>query len=288
MANSSTHSFARAVAVCLVTIAAYGTLVPSTAAKAAGDTSGLDGLAPKVLLKVFDEKSGKLLFLGEEQNTMNGQIISRVTTYTDLKGKKLQEERVAYDAKTLRIQSQSSRNFVTGTKVDMQPLPAESSSDSMAVNLKFQENAEDEPKTKKLASDNLYVGNVMHHLIIRNWQKLTESQKRVVVKLIAPTRLDYYSFRLSGKKVAATKKIVKKTSSKDGLAATTTTTIKETAPSTKVIVLEPDSWIIRSLVDPMEFFYEDGRLVEFRGITPVVVDDNPYRRTRFKFSYPSS
>lgn len=284
MANSSTHSFARAVAVCLVSIAAFAT----TASPALGDTSGLDGLAPKVQLKVFDEKSGKLLFLGEEYNTMNGQIISRVTTYTDLKGKKLQEERVAYDAKTLRIQSQSSRNFVTGTKVDMQPVPGESSADTMAVNLTFQENAEDEPKTKKLASDNLYVGNVMHHIIIRNWQKLTASDKRVVVKLIAPTRLDFYSFRLSGKKVAATKKIVKKTSRKEGLAATTTTTIEETTPNTRVIILEPDSWIIRSLVDPMEFFYEDGRLMEFRGITPVVVDDNPYRRTRFKFSYPSS
>lgn len=260
-----------------------------TASSLAG---GLDGLAPKVELKVYDDKSGKLLFIGKERNEMTGDTISRVTTYTDPAGKKLQEERVKYNAATLRILSQSSRNFVTGTKVDMSPVKGHTDPKTTAVMLQFQESGKESPKTKKLTSDNLYVGNVMHHLIKRNWQQLTKKNEMVVIKLVAPTRLDYYTFRLSSKKADAekkvVKKVVKKTTSTDGTASTVTTTTETNKPKDAgIIVLEPDSWIIRSLVDPMEFYYEDGRLREFRGITPVVVDDNPYRRTRFQFNYPA-
>lgn len=253
---------------------------------------GLDGLPQNVELKVYDEKTGKLMFLGKERNDLANGVISRVTTYTDSAGKKLQEERVKYRAKSLRVLSQSSRNFVTGTKVDMTPLKSDDPN-TAAVTLRFQEKAGSETKTKELASENLYLGNVMHHIVIRNWQRLTEDKKRVVVNLIAPTRLDYYSFRLSSKEPApqeekVTKTVVKKTAA-DGTSSTVVTTTKSAQPGTpSVIVLEPDSWLIRSLVDPMEFFYKNGRLMEFRGITPVVIDDNPYRRTRFVFSYPSS
>lgn len=276
------------IAGALAVAAAAFTSTPA----AAGDTNGLDGLAPKVELKVYDEKTGKLLFIGEERNTLKDQIISRVTTYTDQAGKKLQEERVQYHASTLRILSQSSRNFVTGTKVDMTPLEKESTPEKMAVTLTVQESAKEEPKTKKLISDNLYVGNVMHHLIVRNWQKLTAQNQMVVVKLVAPSRLDFYTFRLSSKKLPVaktTRKTIQKTTSTEGSPTLTTkTTVIKEAPQARVIMLEPDSWLIRSLVDPMEFFYENGRLMEFRGITPVVIDDDPYRRTRFKFHYPSS
>lgn len=273
-------------------VAAFALVAIMSSSAFAKVQTGRDGLADKVELKVYDEKTGKLLFIGEEQNSMKGQVISRVTTYTDQAGKKLQEERVKYHASTLRILSQSSRNFVTGTKVDMTPLQKESSPDKSAVTLTVQESAEDEPKTKELVSDNLYVGNVMHHLIIRNWQKLTSQNQMVVVKLVAPSRLDFYTFRLSSKQLPVaktTRKTIQKTTIADGAPTLTTkTTVVKEAPQARVIILEPDSWLIRSLVDPMEFYYENGRLMEFRGITPVVIDDDPYRRTRFKFNYPSS
>lgn len=275
-----------------MSVFALTTVVLGSVGTSSARADGLDGLAPKVELKVFDEKTGKLLFIGKEKNTMVDGLITRATDYYDQQGKKLQEERVTYRAKTLRILRQSTRNFITGTQVDMSPLKSSDPSKA-AVTLKFREKAGSDTKTKELTSDNLYLGNVMHHIIKRNWQKLTEQNERVVVKLIAPTRLDYYSFRLSSKKADAQqesmkKTVVKKSTSTDGKSSTVVTTTESKSPGkTSIIVLEPDSWLIRSLVDPMEFFYQDGRLQEFRGITPVVIDDNPYRRTRFKFSYPS-
>lgn len=103
--------------------------------------------------------------------------------------------------------------------------------------------------------------------IQRNWDKLAAGEK-LPFRVMAASKLDSYQFRL-----------MKAEGDKAGK-----------APEGGMVVrMEPDTWLVRAMVDPLYFVLEGQpphRVVEFRGRSSVKTDEGEDQDLRYMFIYP--
>lgn len=99
-------------------------------------------------------------------------------------------------------------------------------------------------------------------LILRDWDRLLAG-KTVSFRLLVPSRLDSYSFRIQ---------------------RDTTPALQQ--PGRVVLRMEPDSWFVRRLVDPLYFVFDaqaPHALREFRGRSSIRTDAGKTQDLRMDF-----
>lgn len=100
-----------------------------------------------------------------------------------------------------------------------------------------------------------------NYFIKRKWNTVMEG-KPVVFNFVVPARLDFYKFRIRKEK-----------------------TFQDKGRNAVLIILEPDNFIIRSIVDPIKITYDvaSKRIIKYEGISNI---PNKEKNFEAKLMYP--
>lgn len=227
-------------------------------------------LPRRIDFTVKDHATQEIRFVGDELITVEGPLVKKVTSYRkagagseDPKAT-AQEETVVYRGDTLETVSYRLNNFLTGEMAEVGAAP-DSPTDSKASEtyaLRYvPSKGAKELKGNLKKSSQLLSGKVLHHVIVRNWQDL-RIDKPAAFDLLVPFKLDSFRFQVAKVSESAAQLILR---------------------------LQPDSWLIRKFVQPMDFFYvhEQGanqRLVRYEGPTTIDAYGNPDWKVTIEFS----
>jgi len=214
-----------------------------------------DGLPETLVFKVVDLANKKTIMEGDETVSQKAHETLKVTQYRDLQGKLVQKESIVFDSQTLTTTSFQSENFAVGEKINLQK-----NGDSYKLTYKESKDSTEsnhiiEPIGKKV------IGKVLHNLTVRNWEKLM-AKVGVALELLVPSQQKSFDFNLVQSE--ETEGILK-------------------------LSLEPDSWLIRKLVDSMYFYYSKTSsplLIKYEGPTTVLLKDGYPDKIRIDFTYP--
>ena len=126
-------------------------------------------------------------------------------------------------------------------------------------------------KTKKVEFDdfkwqkNQIIGKALHELIDKNWKKII-AEKEIDFDMLVPSRGETFQFQILRKKDLE--------KNKKGIA----------------ILLQHQSFLLRSFVPKILFYYEEHagvvRAIEYEGPSAILIENDPDRKIRIKFSYP--
>ncbi len=217
-----------------------------------------DFLPQRINFDVFDATTKTKIFFGHELISQNQNTLQKETYYFDLQGIKVQSEMVVYDLASLKTKKYELKNYVSGEIASMNI-----KNDQISFTYKANGKADIIQNDQLKVSGDQYHGKVLHHLIVRNWEQL-ESGLAKSFKLLVPFRQEQYAFKIEASKLD---------------------------PNTSVVTLEPDSWLLRNFVEPMNFYYSITpykRLTKYVGATTIVTDNNSQRKIEILFSYPES
>jgi len=203
-------------------------------------------------------KNDKLLYNGERKQVKKDGVVSVKSVYTDMNGKVLDNSEVSYEEESLRVLSSKSEDLRFGAKTELTL-----SGDSMRIYYKEDSKSAAKTETVKWGAETA-TSSTVTELIIHNWVKLA-SGKAVELDLVVASRQETIRFRLMKDKQATLG-----------------------GKSMMVIRMEPNSWIIRKLVDPMYFYLSEEmphRLVEYHGRSSIKTEDGKDQDLRMVFTY---
>lgn len=209
-----------------------------------------------VKLELYALDSDRLLYTGVRTERFQGEIRTETTIYMKLDGTRVQRVETAYNTTTLKLVSYKLGDFRSGQREEMQV-------SGNSVTLLNQEGKKEKPETETLQwGPNFTFGSSVVPRILRAWDGL-QSGKALTFDLLIPSRLETLVFRI--KKDSDT---------------------KIQGKSVVVMRMEPDSWIIRQLVDPM-FFYITAvaprRLEVYKGRSSIKTDEGDTQDLRIVF-----
>ncbi|MDH4229127.1 MAG: hypothetical protein OEW11_05185 [Nitrospirota bacterium] len=228
----------------LLAVLPWSSPVAAAEAPAPGDST-----SETLLLKARDPKSGNLLYTGLQTITRDGtQVVEKVVYHAPDGSTLIHEREGAYNAATLAVIRYQEQDLRLGQREEVRV-----QGNNLLVTF-VKQNGE-RPKTATLArSAEQFMSLAIPALIRKQWDRLAAGGT-VGFDLIVPSRTGTVGFKLS--------RIGEQTL--NGQAAT-------------VIRMEPSSWLIRKLVDPMDFVL--GRdaphaLLAFhgRGVVPTASGD---------------
>ena len=205
-----------------------------------------------------DMKTGKLLYEGIRKQVTENEKVSVVSTYTDMDGKLLDRSQVAYERPSLRVLSYKSEDIRFGALEEL-------TLTGNTLRISFRED-----KTASMATEDIKWGPETVHsstvteVINRDWAQLSAGEN-VEFDLVVPSRLETLRFRLKKDK-----------------------TTQVGGKSVLVVRMEPDSWLIRKLVDPMYFFLSydmPHRLLEYHGRSGIKTSEGKDQDLRLVFTY---
>jgi hypothetical protein len=213
----------------------------------------------RIDLALYSLADGQLLYRGHRRVLEEEEGRTRVlTTFTTPAGTSIQETDALYRSDTLAPVNYSLDDLRSG---ESERLRVEGG----RVFLAYRENREE-----KLAEDDVelspnavFTATVVPFLL-RNWVALREGAT-LVFPFLVPSRQDVYAFRAGRDEKAGAGK-------------------RERI----VIRMEPDSWFLRRLVDPLFFEFsteETPRLLEFRGRSSLRDEDEDTQDLRMTYSY---
>ncbi len=197
---------------------------------------------------------GKTLYYNVDQTinyTANGKI-DKMTKYFDPAKKLAQTEHSISDFESLKLELFDFDNLELGAQIDVK-----TTGDQMTVRV-LEKKGEKVKEGKMTWSKNMLFSKSISYFIERNWAEL-QAKKSFELDMFVPAKLRSVSFKLS------------KTGESDGLV---------------VLRLEPASFFIRQFVDPMDFYYRDGKvpkMVRFTGRTTIPIKGNGDLVVRLNF-----
>jgi hypothetical protein len=199
------------------------------------------------------------LYLGTRSlQTENGRVTVR-STYTTPAGAEVQRTEGVYDAATLEPLGYHLLDARSGQE---ETLSREGGSVKLSYRAKA--GAGTDSDTVKLAPDQHFTPTV-EPLILREWARLAAGET-VPFRLLVPSRQDVYQFRLMREDSPAMAR-----------------------PGHLVVRMEPGTWFVRQLVDPLFFWLEEApphRLMEFRGRVSIKTDGGDDQDLRIVYTYP--
>ncbi len=209
-------------------------------------------------IRMYDLETKKLRYEGTRQRIeAEGKVTVR-TQMSKADGTKVQREVTVYDAQTLALISFEREDFLTGRLEKM-------SKTGGKVVISFKEDRGEDVETEELDwEDNMALTLTIVPLLQRNWKTILAGEE-VEIQLLVPSRQDTVTFDLE----------------KDSLA-------KVGGREVTVVVMEPDSFFIRVLVDPLYFYLDNAaphRLLEYTGRVSVKDDDGDDLDLRAEYTY---
>ena len=202
---------------------------------AAGETRvvGFDG---------YDLKSGKLLFKGETTTRTSPGRVAETVRYWNPEGRETQRMEAEYEPEALMPLEYHRDYLLTGEWEAV-------ARDGARLAVQWHARGAQSPKSFDVRwQEGVALSVVVVPHILRARDALQAGQD-VVLDLIVPSRQEVYAFRMRQDKPVTI----------DG-------------QPTWVVRMEPDSFVIRQLVDPLHFFFAadgSGRLIEYRGRSSV-------------------
>jgi hypothetical protein len=206
--------------------------------------------------EAFDLQTGALLFQGRTAVTQTDGTVTEDTTYVSTAGAVIQQVVVSYDPATLTLVSYRNVDLRTGETETMAV-----ANGRVALTYRPHANADEEAKHLAWGAETAFSAAIAQ-LIHRAWESL-RSGGTLSMELLVPSRLETVRFRirweadtlLSGQPVA-------------------------------VMRMEPATWLIRQLVDPLFFFFTRDaphRLVEYHGRGTVKTAEGKPQDARFVY-----
>ena len=232
-------------------------LVWASVAMASGPNTNVPETV-KLSLTFHDLKSGKLLYKGTRtQVTKNGKVTVN-SSYTDLSGKELDRGNTVYEADSLRVLSSESEDIRFG-KLEKLTLSGDK------LKIEYIKGKGEQAETEEIIwGAETATSSTVAEMMINNWVALA-SGKAVELDLVVPSRTETIRFRFKKDRNATL----------DGKAM-------------MVVRMEPNSWLIRKLVDPMFFYFTESMphlLKEYHGRSSIKTADNKDQDLRMVFNY---
>lgn len=210
-----------------------------------------------VQIRLFPLAGDTLLYRGVRTWRESAGEIWEHTTYTTPSGDPVQETDARFAADTLELRKYTLRDSRTGRQEDITVQDGR-------VTLRFVETRGEAPASEELAwTDEMAAAVTVTHMIRRQWEQLLAGEA-LVFDLLVPSRQDTVGFRV--RFVASVEW--------QGLAAAE-------------FRMEPDSWLIRALVDPMTFIMDnqdDHAVLEFRGRSSITTADGEDQDLRMVYT----
>ncbi|MDH4224278.1 MAG: hypothetical protein OEW12_01360 [Deltaproteobacteria bacterium] len=195
----------------------------------------------QIMLEAYNLATGKPVYSGKRKITITDGRLEITSEYTGPEGKVIHNDQTAAQADSLTLISFNDTDHRIGRKVDIRQSDGK-------VAITYQDAAGEKVKKETLdgASDQS-IGILLGHLIEKNWVRLNQGGV-VKLNLIVADRLGTVGFQI--KKAGETR-------------------IGEVKAND--FQVEPSSWLIRKLVDPLHFVMaqDSHRMVEFRGRTTI-------------------
>lgn len=214
--------------------------------------------AQKIKLGMYHKESNKLLYEAERTIETSGGRVTERTVFVWPGNTPIQESETVYEQSSLKLISHRMNDSRIGLMEEINVAGGK-------VNIKFREAKGEDVESDELDwTNDMIVSATILPLLRRNWKKV-QAGEDVVFKLIVASRQGTVSFRLRKKSAAEI----------DGQPVT-------------IVVLEPDSFIIRALVDAMYFSLADApphRLLRYVGRTSVKTDEGDDQDLRVRYTY---
>lgn len=208
-------------------------------------------------MRLFPPAGDTLLYLGERAWRESAGEIWERTVYRTAGGDPVQETEARLAADTLELRSYTLRDSRTGREEDITVQDGR-------VTLRFVKARGEAPESQELAwADDMAASVTVTHLIRRHWERLLGGEP-LVFDLLVPSRQDTVGFRVRHVGPVEWR----------GLAAAE-------------FRMEPDTWLIRAIVDPMTFIMDnqdDHALLEYRGRSTIPTADGDDQDLRLVFS----
>lgn len=212
----------------------------------------------RIGLKMYHKESGKLLYTGEREITRDGARVTERTVFKKPDGTTVQVSTTSFEGEPLKLISHELEDLRLGLTEKMEISAGK-------VRIAFREARDEDLDSDELDwEDGMLATAMILPLLRRNWEKIAAGGE-AEFDLLIPSRQGTVGFRL--KKDSA--------GTVNGAAVT-------------VVVMEPGSFIIRMLVDPMYFSVADDpphRLLRYVGRTSVKADDGEDQDLRVEYSY---
>ncbi len=212
----------------------------------------------RIGLKMFHKETGKLLYTGGREITRDGARVTERTVFKKPDGATVQVSATSFEGDSLKLISHELEDLRLGLTEKMEHSAGK-------VRIEFREARNEDVDSDDLDwEDGMAVSATILPLLHRNWRKIAAGGE-VEFDLLVPSRQGTVGFQL-----------------KRDSAGTV-----NGAPVT-VVVLEPDSFIIRALVDPMYFYVADDpphRILRYVGRTSVKADDGKDQDLRVEYTY---
>lgn len=192
-----------------------------------------------IIAKAYKDKEKKKPVYTERHTAIykNGKLQTSMNDYFDLKGKKIAELNSDY-SKSLMMPTYLFRNLRTGTKEGLLW-------EGGKYMIFRQEKGKSEEYKPLDNVENIFSCQGWHYYLIANLNQLNKSP--IKMKLIFPSKLDYYSFRIRP---------------------------LETAENILKLRLEFDSWFIRLFAPHLDITYDKNqkKIVEYYGPSNILND----------------
>ena len=212
----------------------------------------------KIELSLYSLESERLLYRGNRTIVEDQDKVEVTTVFTTPAGKPFQTTVSVFEKVGLVPISYQLNDLRSGETESL-------IRNGDTIELRYRENSEEDEDdgTVDWEPGSLFTGTVVDFMHAQ-WAALMENRE-FGFSFLVPSKQDAYSFRILRDEERSFK-----------------------AKGQEVIRMEPDSWIIRRLVDPMFFFFsteEPRRLMEFRGRSSIKDETGEPQDLRITYSY---
>lgn len=203
---------------------------------------------------VSDARTGEALYTGVERISVRDGQVRKRTVYRAAERGEVMVEEVSYDLATLQVDA-----FTSEHRDDGERLSLRREGKRLMIEYLPREGDATRRDEQLVWGQDTRLGKTLHHMIVRHWNELVAGAA-VDFDLLVPSKFDSYRFRL-----------IEQPRSADG---------------NRVFRLEPESWVVRQFVAPMDFHYdEQRRAVRYEGPSTVDFSSDPDQRVVIRFSY---
>ncbi len=193
------------------------------------------------------------MYQGEELIALRDGRVEKRTTYRATDNQEAMVERVVYHLQSLQLDEFDSTHPATGEEVALRR-------NGETLDISYVERRGSEPQRRKDLrwGSEMRHGKTLHHIIVRDWDTLVAGHS-VSFDLLVPSKFTSYRFQVIHR------------AGRDGL---------------EIFRLEPQSWLVRQFVKPMDFYYDRRqRAVKYVGPSTVGYYNDPDRQVEIQFSY---
>ncbi|MCW8194248.1 hypothetical protein F6455_05585 [Proteobacteria bacterium 005FR1] len=201
-----------------------------------------------------DRNLGELLY--HELHYFSDEGLDHQVIYRTPDGEVLAEKKLDYTRSDVQPQL-NQQNFACGESIGV-------SYAEDALKVSYRPDEQEAVETAQVERDSeLVIDAGFDNLVRRNWQQVTAGDP-LTFDYLVPSRFTSYTFRL--------KNVDCSESAEQGW---------------QCFVIEPASWWLRMLVDPISLTYESSsrRLVEFNGLGNIASADCKYPRVKIRYEY---